>query len=245
MPGAQLIGVDTQASLDAVLSQAMAEATPDAIIASGDLAHDALPDVYARFLHTVQRHSSAPLLCLPGNHDVLSAMQSARLPMQPSELGAWSVVWLDSHEDDQPSSRIDDADRARVAQALAKAQGDHVLLATHHPLVAVNCPWLDRDRIQNAAELLEWLAECSACDGISRLRSVVFGHAHQIVEDDCGNVPVYGAPSTCFQFKPDIQTFAVDSQSPGYRWLQLDDDGSMQTHIRRVESFPIHVQLNA
>jgi Icc protein len=78
-----------------------------------------------------------------------------------------------------------------------------------------------------------------------RLRSVVFGHAHQDVEGNCANVPVYGAPSTCFQFKPGSEKFALDTLSPGYRWLYLTDDGGVTTQIRRVESFSIHVQLDA
>ena len=36
-PNANLIGVDTQASLEAVLAQACAQRQPDAVIASGDL----------------------------------------------------------------------------------------------------------------------------------------------------------------------------------------------------------------
>ncbi len=244
VPGARLIGVDTQASLEAVLSQAVSEAAPDAIIASGDLAHDPTRDVYGRFLETVRQFSDAPLMCVPGNHDVLGAMQAADLPMAPVELGAWSLVPFDSHEDDAPVSLITDADRAAVAAALGTAAGQHCLVATHHPLVRVDCPWLDKDRIQNAAELIEWLSECSAVNGASRLRSVVFGHAHQIVADSCADVPVYGAPSTCFQFQPASQKFALDDQPPGYRWLYLSDDGEVSTEVRRVDSFPIHVQLD-
>ena len=76
-PDTSLLGVDTQASLEAVLAQACAQRHPDAVIASGDLAHDAKCEVYQRFLHTVRNTTSAPLLCLPGNHDVLEQMQAA------------------------------------------------------------------------------------------------------------------------------------------------------------------------
>ena len=244
VPGARLIGVDTQASLEAVLKQAVSEAQPDAIIASGDIAHDPTRDVYARFVATVRRVSDAPLLCLPGNHDVLGVMQAAELPLAPLEVGEWSIVPFDSHEDDAPVALITQADRQAAADALAAAAGAHCLVATHHPLVEVNCPWLDKDRIKNAAELIEWLSECSAQDGASRLRSVVFGHAHQIVADSCADVPVYGAPSTCFQFRPGSPSFALDEASPGYRWLYLMDDGEVRTDVRRVDSFPIHVQLD-
>ncbi len=242
--GERLIGVDTQASLEAVLTQALSEATPDAIIATGDIAHDPTPAVYERFYTTLQRFSRAPLMCLPGNHDMLEAMQIAGLPMQALNVGAWSIVPLDSHEDDRPRALITSADRAAVANTFNSTRAAHCLVATHHPVVEVNCPWLDADRIQNPQELIEWLAESSAVNGTSRLRSIVFGHAHQAVADKCGALPVYGAPSTCFQFMPDSQKFAVDTTSPGYRWLWLEDDGGVHTQVTRVDSFPINVRLD-
>ena len=242
--GTLLVGVDTQASLEAVLQQAYSKHTPDAIIASGDIAHDATRDVYARFLDTVRKQTQAPLLSLPGNHDVLGVMHAAGLPMSPLELGCWSLVALDSHEDDLPVALITPADKQRTARDLAQARGEHCLLATHHPLLAINCPWLDKDRIQNGTELLEWFSECSAQNGDTRLRGVVFGHAHQEIENTLGKLPVYGAPSTCFQFKPHSTTFTPDTLSPGYRWLYLSDDGQIATQVHRVDSFPIHIQLD-
>lgn len=241
--GQLLLGVDTQASLQAVLRQALAEREPDAVIASGDLAHDPMPQVYTRFVDTLRSYTNAPLLCLPGNHDVMAAMQAAEMPMAPVEVGPWSLVGLDSHEDDAPRALVTDMDRNAVASAFALAPGAHCLVATHHPLVAVNCPWLDQDRIQNPEELLEWLSERSAIDGAARLRCVVFGHTHQVVDDVCSGVPVFGAPSTCFQFAPDSATFSIDALPPGYRWLALSADGGVESQVCRVETFPIQVQL--
>jgi len=242
--GARLAGVDTQASLQAVLQHACSEQAPDAIIASGDIAHDATREVYQRFLNTVREHSKAPMLTLPGNHDVLGVMQMAGLPMSPLELGRWSLIALDSHEDDLPVALVTAADKAQTGHDLDEARGEHCLLATHHPLVKIKCPWLDKDRIQNGAELLEWLSECSAKNGSPRLRGVVFGHAHQEIENTLGKLPVYGAPSTCFQFKPRSATFTPDTLSPGYRWLYLGDDGSVKTKVHRVDTFRINIQLD-
>ncbi len=241
--GARLIGVDTQASLQAVLTRALTEFNADAIIASGDLAHDPTRDVYTRFHATVNRASPAPLLCLPGNHDVLGVMQAAGLPMEPIELGNWHLNWLDSHEDELPRALIEAEDRRALQQRLASTQAQHVLLATHHPLVPVNAPWLDKDRIQNPTELLQWCARSCAqanpAGGV--LRAVVFGHAHQAVQGQCAGIPVYGVPSTCFQFLPESERFAVDTRPPGYRWLHLHDDGNLDTTVGRVEDFTISV----
>lgn len=241
-PGETLLGVDTQASLEAVLAQALGEHVPDAIIASGDLAHDPQPAIYRRFLQTVRAASAAPLMCLPGNHDVLAAMRAADLPMAPLRVGDWSLQWLDSHQDERPVAQVDADDRAALARALEAQPAPHVLLATHHPFVAVNAAWLDKDRIQNPAEVLQWCAGQCAAVG-AELRAAIFGHAHQLVAGECAGLPVYGTPSTCFQFLPESETFTVDTQAPGYRWLQLGDAGAVETVVGRVTGFELKVEL--
>jgi len=158
-------------------------------------------------------------------------------------LGGWDILWLDSHVDDQPQSRIDENDRSAIEGQFRQAAGAHCLIATHHPPVAVQCPWLDKDRIQNPEELLDWLREGSKLNGVERLRAVVFGHTHQVIDDVCSRIPVFGAPSTCFQFTPASAAFSIDESAPGYRWLTLAENGVVGSEERRVDTFPIHVQL--
>ncbi len=231
-----LIGVDTEESLKAVLDQALESFEPDALVATGDLAHDPYPQVYERFLNVLQTAYSGPTLCLPGNHDVLDSMVAAGLPLETLELGNWALIPLDSHEDEKTPASVRESDRQDFAQAAQACRAPNLLAFTHHPMVEVNCPWLDRDMIQNGSELVSWLSECSAADnGEARLRGVAFGHAHQIVEATCGSLPVWGAPSTCFQFLPESQAFAVDTLPPGARRLDLDDDGSIMTRVVRAD----------
>ncbi len=244
-----LIGVDTQASLEAVLRQATAGRTPDAVIASGDLAHDPLPAVYERFLATVRQFTDAPLVCTPGNHDVLAAMSA--LPQNDLRIGGWAIVSLDSHEDESTPANVTADDRSRVQQYLEATDAEHILLTAHHPFVAVGAPWLDRDRIQDAEELVKLLTGRSRSGAnaltIGRVRAIVFGHAHQEVSGRCANLPVYGAPSTCFQFKPHSQTFAIDDHGdgryPGFRWIELQADGAVTTQVGRAKDFLIEPLL--
>ena len=232
-PGQTLLETDTEATLVSVLEAAFAEidvADCDAIIASGDLAHQATEAVYRRFHGLITRFFNGPLLCLPGNHDVLSAMQAASLPMQSIIWSDWQLVALDSHEDDKPQSLITEIDRQALSQAVAGTQSRHILLATHHPLVEVQCPWLDRDRIVGPLELLNWLNQ----EANERLRGAVFGHAHQEVQAMVGPWPVFGVPSTCFQFQPQSARFALDGLAPGYQWLELQGDGQIIRTVRRT-----------
>ena len=80
MAGTTLLGVDTHASLEAVLKQALADdgQEADAVLVTGDIAHQALRDVYARLLPTLQQYTDAPVLCVAGNHDVLDIMQMVK-----------------------------------------------------------------------------------------------------------------------------------------------------------------------
>ncbi len=237
-PGATLLGVDTWHSVAAVLDQALAERTPDAVIVTGDVSHDPEPDLYARFYGWLKGRFPGPLLVTPGNHDVAGNM-GALLEVDRIELSGWQVIALDSHVDDEPGALVSPADFAALRQACTDAAPDHVLVATHHPPVTIGSPWLDRDRIQNGQELLEWLS------GHSTVRVVVFGHAHQELSFTHRHLSLFGTPSTCIQFEPGSEQFSVDGQKPGYRWLTLHADGRVDTEVRRVEDYALHIDRSA
>lgn len=229
--GARLLDVDTTVTLEAVLAAATAERQPAALLVTGDIAQEPAVATYRRCLELLGEYHRGPLLCLPGNHDLFGPMLAAGMPMQPVDLEPWRIVGWDTHEDDQVGARLNETDWQAV-QAEIQAARRHLLVATHHPLVDVGCPWLDKDRLANAPELVEYLAQASS------VKSVVFGHAHQTVEARHGELPLYGTPSTCFQFEPRSERFGLDATAPGYRWLHLADDGSIRTEVRHIEETP-------
>ena len=51
-------------------------------------------------------------------------------------------------------------------------------------------------------------------------------------------------PSTCVQFKPHSKDFAVDDVAPGYRWLDLHEDGRIDTEVSRVEGVKFEVDFS-
>lgn len=235
--GERLLGIDTWDSINAVLEQALGEANPDAILVTGDIAHHPSPHVYERFEALLRSLYEGPVLMLPGNHDVLAAMGDLALERR-LDLGSWVLLALDSHIDDAPQADVDDAELAALKSACAEAGGKHALVATHHPPIPVGCPWLDKDRIQIGGELLEWLSEHST------VRAMVFGHAHQEVESSHRQIKLFGTPSTCMQFAPRTERFAVDEQQPGYRWLYLRRDGAISSRVGRLADFPMTVDLS-
>lgn len=225
--GQQLLHTDTHETLSAVLAQALGEARPDAIVATGDLVHSGGAEVYRRFLSTVESYCDAPLLCLPGNHDMIDSMVEAGLPMQSLCLGDWFIGALDSHEDDVPEAHVDAARRVALTAEWQQQTARFGLLATHHPLLPIGAPWLDKDRIDAPESLLDGLIESSG----PAFCGAVFGHAHQVIDGRYRQRPVLGTPSTGFQFEPRSQAFAVANQPPGYRWLTLTESGQIESQV--------------
>jgi Icc protein len=69
-------------------------------------------------------------------------------------------------------------------------------------------------------------------------RALVFGHIHQEYALGRGHYQILGAPSTCVQFLPGSEEFAIDTSPPGYRELLLHPDGRLETSIRRLAAYP-------
>jgi 3',5'-cyclic-AMP phosphodiesterase len=231
--GATLLGVDTDTTLALVLDQALAEADPDALLVTGDLAHDPSPSVYSRLRALLDARVSCPRVVLPGNHDLGAPLEAVFGAAESVDLGPWRLLGFDTHQDDLAEGCFDPAARRELARRLGDGDG-HVLLACHHPPVCVGAPWLDKDRLADGQELLEsWRTHGS-------VRALAFGHVHQQVEAAHGGIWLFGTPSTCFQFEPGSKRFAIDrsadSGRPGYRWLELHADGAVTSRVARCEA---------
>jgi Icc protein len=74
---------------------------------------------------------------------------------------------------------------------------------------------------------------------------VVWGHVHQAFEQRRNEVLLLATPSTCLQFLPGSERFAVEQIPPGYRWLDLYPDGSLKTGIERLPHMPGTIDLSA
>lgn len=226
--GERLLGADTHSNLQAVLQQACAEVQPDAVVATGDLVHGGISELYPQLQHILRSFTDAPLLCMPGNHDCGEAMVQAGLPMEPLALGPWTVFALDSHEDDQPAAKVDDVERAALLTCWQSTKSEYGLLATHHPLLPIGSPWLDKDRISAPEDFLNELIDLAG----PKFCGAIFGHVHQVVHGHYRRRPLLGTPSTGFQFPPRSQQFAVGERTPGYRWLTLGDDGQINSRVQ-------------
>lgn len=230
--GETLANVDTRASLGAVLDMALAQHTPKLVLVTGDIAQDPHPDSYAALVAQIRSRYSGDILCLPGNHDE-PELAPELFQTRTHRFADWELLALDSHVHGEERGELAQEELNRLRLQLTNSEAAHILAAVHHPPLELASP-LDHGRISNGRELLELLA----ADG--RVRAILFGHVHQAVHLEIGDLKLYGSPSTCVQFKPLVRQFALDSRPPGCRWITLSSDGTLVTQVSRLAdgSFP-------
>jgi Icc protein len=74
-------------------------------------------------------------------------------------------------------------------------------------------------------------------DGHDNVRGIAWGHAHQSLDVFRGATRLMCTPATCMQFKPRDPGFVIDDRPPGYRVIDLHDDGSLATEVVWLEGY--------
>jgi Icc protein len=137
---------------------------------------------------------------------------------------------LDSVVAGEAHGHLPQAELARLEQALASAGQRHVMVCLHHHPVQMASRWLDTVRLQNSSDFFGIVDRCP------QVRAISWGHVHQQFDVRRKGVRLLAVPSTCAQFTPYSDNFAVDTQShPGYRRFALHTDGAIETEIVRVD----------
>lgn len=240
-PERRLLGLRTLETLRSVLAQIREEhPTPDLVLATGDLVHDASAAGYRRAAEEL-RTLGAPVFSLPGNHDVTAAMNAHLEAHGVScagelRLGGWQILMLDSVIPDEEGGRLAESELQRLEHALRDGEG-HVLICLHHQPMKVGSAWIDTMALENGEEFFRLVDACP------RVRGVLWGHIHQEFDQQRGDVRLLASPSTCVQFKPRVDDFQVDEAPPGYRHLSLLPDGRIETGVRRVAGYPEGLEL--
>jgi Icc protein len=229
-----LRGIATLPALKAALADAQQCSLwpPDVVLVTGDLVQDD-PRGYTH-IREMFGSLGMPILCIPGNHDDPAAMRR-ELRSDPftvngfADFGHWRIVLLDSYLAGSASGRLSEKTLAQLDEALKSAPTRHCLVTLHHHPVAMSSRWLDRVGLENAAEFWDLI------DRHHNVRAVVWGHVHQYYEGLRKNVRLLATPSTCAQFVPHAEEFAVDRRPPAYRTFELRSDGSLLTEVVWVE----------
>jgi Icc protein len=145
------------------------------------------------------------------------------------DLGPWRIVLLDSSLAGSARGRLSDETLQQLETALRSAAGRHCLVSLHHHPVPMSSRWLDQVGLENAADFF------AIIDRHRAVRAIVWGHVHQAYDSLRHGVRLLGTPSTCAQFLPHADEFAVDRRPPAYRTFELRSDGSLFTEVVWVE----------
>ncbi|WP_028694996.1 3',5'-cyclic-AMP phosphodiesterase [Pseudomonas cremoricolorata] len=241
-PAGGLLGVNTRDTLRHVVQQVRREqAQIDLLLCTGDLSQDGSAASYAAFAELTD--GLAPLSrWLPGNHDapqVMAAIGQHTLIQAVTDIGAWRVLMLNSAVAGATHGLLADDQLALLDQALGAAGDRHCLVCLHHQPVDIGCAWIAPIGLRNAEQLFAVLARHV------QVRALLWGHIHQPWDERRNGVRLLATPSTCIQFAAASEAFQVSEESPGYRWLRLHDDGSIDTAVERAEDFVVTLDFDS
>lgn len=171
---------------------------PDAIVVSGDIADDGSGEEYIEARSTLLGGADVPVLILPGNHDDRGTMREILWNQAPSykpinqvhRVKGLTIALLDSSIPGKGEGELDADTYAWLTDLLAATPADDsVVLAMHHPPVAIRSTVVDPIRLTNP----DRLAEIVATD--DRIVGVFTGHAHVPVTTVFAGKPLAVAPS--------------------------------------------------
>lgn len=230
-----LLGVPTLASFRAVLQQIKADNMPvDLIVATGDISQDDSAQSYLTFAREIST-LGVPCVWLPGNHDDLAVMSACLHNPQLSSAKHimsehWQIIMLNSQLNGFAKGYLTAAELDKLKATLDANPTKNTLICVHHHLLAVGSAWLDQHILENGEELITLIAD------YPNVKAVIWGHVHQDCEFTRNGQLLLATPSTCVQFKPQSDDFAIDALPPGYRYIQLHADGRFVHQLRRIQS---------
>ena len=210
----------------------------DQLLLSGDLCHDESWQGYCRLRDLLQAWD-LPAAFAPGNHDHPQRLRAALArhgSIAPARLscGSGDLLLLDSHLAASDAGQLGARQLAWLAAQLLQRDGRALLVALHHPPVAIGDPLLDTMALRDGPELLALLRP------VAELKAVLFGHIHQHWQGDLPGraagllpVPLLGCPSSLCSFAAVQPCPLGRAEQLGMRLLTIDGAGRFSHALLR------------
>lgn len=215
---------DPRSRLQLVLEAVVRDGfVPDLVVHSGDIADDGSVEG-ARLAHDALAALGAPVLGVPGNHDVPASVAQV-FTTTDAEVAGWRVIGLDTVVE----GRVIGTTEGRTGR-LAEALGDDVPLVVvmHHPLVSRSS---DPELGFLGAEEFRVLLD-------RRTRPVLLltGHTHEPFDavldaDPTRWLRLLGAPAVLNAWRHDGLDHVDAPGETGARLLTIDPDGGVETRL--------------
>ncbi len=239
----QLLGLETQFSLDCVLDRVKQENTHfDFFVVSGDLSQDGSIESYQR-LHETLEPFATPSFWFAGNHDnplnMKTVCEGTRHLENIIRTKHWQLVLLDSQVEGSVFGYLADDQLELLETALNDRPDLYTLVSLHHHPIPMESGWMDKIGVKNGEQLM------ALARRYDQVKCILWGHVHQDSDRLVEGIRMLSTPSTCVQFKPKSEDFDIDEIAPGYRYLALNADGSIDTHVSRVKGIDFQIDLSA
>lgn len=242
----ELLGINTFQSLQQVIKEIQQQDfVYDFVLATGDIVQESGDESYHHFCRLVEPLKKK-VFWIPGNHDFQPKMFD--ILNQPTGnvcarkhilLGkSWQILLLDSQVFGVPHGSLSPYQMDWLVAKLKDHKDRHALIVLHHHILPTNSAWLDQHNLRNAHELAYALAP------FSHVKGILHGHIHQQVDSEWHGYKLMATPSTCIQFKPDNNTFALDTLQPGWREVSLYADGRIETQVKRIQQAQFLPNMN-
>lgn len=235
-PQRALLGVNTKESFQAVIDLLQKEKGKiDFILHTGDISQDYSQESYLQLVEMI-KDFNVPVYCIPGNHDDPEMMAQVyprdNVTIQKNIIVKnWQFILLNSHKPGAVEGYLEPSELKFMQECLLAYPDHQSIVAFHHHPTPMGMKWLDRLWLTNADELWDAVAKHK------NVHTILFGHVHQAFEKKVNNIPCYAPPSTCIQFNNKQDHFGLENIPPGYRLLELYDDGKLQTAIVRTKQY--------
>ena len=200
--------------------------TADLVIVSGDIAEEPSKETYQRLAPLLNALPS-PYYCIAGNHDRPEYIKRYLHTVEYLDQADWRIIFLDTSKTDCSDGHLSTQELQQLEQYLQTDR--HILITMHHHPIPIHSQWMDNLRLQQADEFLDIIQQ------YSQVKAVVFGHIHQAFDETHQNIRYLGTVSTCIQFHSHQDNMRFSSQAPGYREINLQADGSIQTTIHLIK----------
>lgn len=213
--------------------------TPSLIALTGDVSQDYSQESYEA-AKQIFAQLPCPLIATMGNHDELPAF--ADFFNNPDDgvnkifyLDNWMILFINSHWSGHIGGKLTKNELTFLSDALASNGGKNIVIFTHHHILPVKSTWIDKIGVSNTVDFLDII------DRHQNIKAVICGHVHQDTIIERNNVKYFSTPSTSWQFAANSPGFKLDTLMPGFRWLDLYEDGSFDTGVIRISHNPVFI----
>jgi len=204
----------------------------DFIVVSGDISQTCTEKSYQLF-STIMKELEKPVYCIPGNHDDPEQLNhffsiSPINNITSIEHDSTLLIFVNTQVKKQQYGEISAINLKQISALLDSKKQLHAVIVLHHPPVDIKSEWMDNIGIKNGIEFMQSIKE------YKNLKLILFGHVHQEIDIRFEHIQLCATPSTCYQFKPYETTMQYDDKLPGYRLININNDGIIHSQVSRL-----------